>query len=244
MGFASETWVVTGASRGVGAAIVDGLWERGARLVLNARNAETLRAKAATLDDPTRLRVVVGDIGSAETSVRIAAAAVDLGGPIGVVHNAGVAGAGPMIWEATAGQSAAILGASLDGGLHLVRSLVPAMVDDRSGCFVFVGSGIAERNMTGVGSYGIAKAGEEYLARQLALEAPWLVSFVWRPGVVDTDMQTEARSAPDEVSRVFKSFQDDGLLTTPAEAAADLLRHLAGDRSELSGTTVSVPRKV
>lgn len=243
MVFLGETWVVTGASRGVGAAIVDGLWERGARLVLNARNEDGLRAKAATFDDQDRIRLVVGDIGSAETSVRVAAAAVDLGGPIGVVHNAGVAGAGPMIWETTAGQSAAILGASLDGGLHLVRSLVPAMVDDGTGCFVFVGSGIAERNMTGVGSYGIAKAGEEYLARQLALEAPWLVSFVWRPGVVDTDMQTEARSAPDEVSRVFKSFQDDGLLTTPAEAAADLLRHLAGDRSALSGMTVSVPRK-
>ena len=243
MAFSEETWVVTGASRGVGAAIADALWERGARLVLNARNEESLLAKAASFDNRNRVRLVVGDIGSAETSVRIAVAAVDLGGPIGVIHNAGVAGAGPMIWETTAGQSAAIIGSSLDGGLHLVRSLVPAMVEHANGCFVFVGSGIAERNMTGVGSYGIAKAGEEYLARQLALEAPWLASFVWRPGVVDTDMQTQARSAPEEVSRVFKSFQDDGLLTTPAEAASDLLLHLSSDRSALSGTMVSVPRK-
>ncbi|MBK5269096.1 MAG: SDR family oxidoreductase [Acidimicrobiia bacterium] len=243
MTFASETWVVTGASRGVGAAIADGLWARGARLVLNARKAAALQAKADELGDPDRVRVVAGDIGSAETAVHIAAAAVELGGPFGVIHNAAVAGAGPMIWETTAGESAAILGASLDGGLHLVRAMMPAMLEQGEGCFVFVGSGIAERNLIGVGSYGIAKAGEEYLARQLAVEAPGLASFVWRPGVVDTDMQTEARLAPTEVSKVFKSFQDDGMLVSPAEAAADLLRHLSGSRSALSGTMVSVPRK-
>jgi NAD(P)-dependent dehydrogenase (short-subunit alcohol dehydrogenase family) len=243
MTFASETWVVTGASRGVGAAIVDGLWDRGARLVLNARKVEALQVKADELGDPDRVRVVAGDIGSAETAVRIAAASVELGGPFGVIHNAAVAGPGPMIWETTADESGAILGASLDGGLHLVRAMVPAMLEQGTGCFVFVGSGIAERNLIGVGSYGIAKAGEEYLARQLALEAAGLVSFVWRPGVVDTDMQTEARLAPTEVSKVFKSFQDDGMLVAPAEAAADLLRHLSGDRFALSGTMVSVPRK-
>ena len=247
MSFSDETWVVTGASRGVGAAIADALWSRGARLVLNARDPKRLSDKAAPMrnapDATDRLRVVAGDIGVADTSARMVDAAVKLGGPIGVIHNAGVAGAGPTIWEATDAEYQSVLGASLDGALHLVRAFVPEMLDDGTGWFVFVGSGVAERNLTGVGPYGIAKAAEEYVARQVALEAPSLVSFVWRPGVVDTDMQAEARSAPDEVSGIFKSFQDDGLLISPAESAADLLGHLAGDRSALSGTTVSVGRK-
>ncbi len=219
----------------------------GRSLVLNARDSKRLSDKAAPLrnapDAADRLRVVPGDIGAADTSARIVDAAASLGGPIGVIHNAGVAGAGPTIWEATDEEYRSVLGASFDGALNLVRAFVPAMLSQGSGWMVFVGSGIAQRNMIGTGPYGIAKASEEYLARQVALEAPELASFVWRPGVVDTDMQTEIRSAPDEVSGIFKSFQEDGLLISPAEAAADLIGHLSGDRAALSGTTVSVPRK-
>ena len=246
MSFAEETWIVTGASRGIGSAIADALWSRGARLILNARNAQRLSDKATPLrnapDATDRLRVVAGDIGDPSTSAKIAEVATELGGPLGVIHNAGVAGAGPKIWEATDDEYEAIVGASLGGGLNLVRSLVPVMLTHDTGTFVFVGSGIADHCFPGVGPYGIAKAAEEYLSRQVAAEAPSLSSFVWRPGVVDTDMQAEARSGPPETSAVFQGFLDNGQLITPAEAAADLLMHLSGDRAALSGSMVSVPR--
>lgn len=246
MSFSNETWIVTGASRGIGSAIADALWSKGARLILNARVPKRLSDKATPMrnapDAVDRLRVVAGDIGEPGTSAKIAQIAEELGGPLGVVHNAGVAGAGPTIWEVPEGEYQAVVGASLDGGRNLVRALVPMMLSFGSGTLVFVGSGIAGRSFPGVGPYGIAKAGEEYLARQVAAEAPSLSSFVWRPGVVDTDMQTQARSAPTEVGAMFQSFLDDGLLISPAEAAADLIMHLAGDRAALSGTTVSVSR--
>lgn len=246
MSFADETWIVTGASRGVGSAIADALWVEGARLILNARDPKRLSDKAIPLrnapDAVDRLRAVAGDIGDPTTSLKIAEVAEELGGPIGLVHNAGVAGAGPMIWEATDDEYTTVMGASLVGGLHLVRALVPMMLTQATGTLVFVGSGIADRAFPGVGPYGIAKASEEYLARQVAAEAPALSSFVWRPGVVDTDMQTEARNAPGDVSAMFKGFQEQGLLISPAEAAADLVMHLTGDRAALSGKTVSVPR--
>lgn len=246
MSFSNETWIVTGASRGIGSAIADALWAKGARLILNARDPKRLSDKATPLrnapDAADRLRVVAGDIGEAGTSRKIAQVAQELGGPLGVVHNAGVAGAGPSIWEVPEQDYQVVLGASLDGGRHLVRALVPIMLTFGSGTLVFVGSGIAGRSFPGVGPYGIAKAAEEYLARQVAAEAPSLSSFVWRPGVVDTDMQTQARSAPAAASAMFRSFLDDGLLISPAEAAADLIKHLSSDRSALTGTTVSVSR--
>ena len=246
MSFENETWIVTGASRGIGSAIADALWSRGARLILNARNAQRLSDKATPLrnapDAVDRLRVAAGDIGDPATSAKMADLAAELGGPIGVIHNAGVAGAGPKIWEASETEYESIMGASLGGGLNLVRALVPMMLEQDAGTFVFVGSGIADHCFPGVGPYGIAKAAEEYLSRQVAAEAPCINSLVWRPGVVDTDMQTEARSGPSETSAVFQGFLDNGQLITPQAAAEDLVMHLSGDRASLSGKMVSVPR--
>lgn len=240
MPLSDETWIVTGASRGIGAALATSFGHAGARLVLNARDADRLDAARSGMPDPERVRVVVGDIGQADTAVRIGAAADALGGPIGLVHNAAVAEPGPNVWELEPAAHDRVIGASLDGAVHLVRTLVPSMRDAGAGCLVFVGSGLAERNALGMGAYSLAKAAEEHLARQVALEAPELVSFVWRPGVVDTDMQAEARSAPPEVAAMFEGFRDSGRLITPEQAAAHLLGLLAGDRAALSGTTVSV----
>ena len=239
MAIVDETWIVTGASRGIGAAISAALWDRGAGLVLNARDGDRLSATASSFTDPSRVRLVVGDVGSAETAAQIAAAAEALGGPLGLVHNAGVAAPGPRVWELDPELYDRVMGASLDGAVHLARRLVPLMRRDGSGCLVFVGSGLAVRNAVGMGAYSLAKAAEEHLARQIALEAPELTSFVWRPGVVDTDMQAEARSAPPEVAAMFEEFRDSGRLLSVDEAAADLLRHLESDRTGLTGSTVS-----
>jgi NAD(P)-dependent dehydrogenase (short-subunit alcohol dehydrogenase family) len=194
---------------------------------------------ALRIADQSRVAVVPGDIGSAEVAGDIATAALGFGGPIGVIHNAAVAAPGPMLWDLDPEAADAVLGASLDGAIHLVRRFVPIMRTEGAGCFVFVGSGVADRNMLGMGAYCIAKAAEEHLARQIALEAPELVSFVWRPGVVDTDMQTEARSAPSDVAAPFQGFKDGGRLISAEDAALDLVQRLEGDREALSGTTVS-----
>lgn len=240
MPLSDETWIVTGASRGIGAALAAALAEEGAQLILNARNVERLEAARSFVPHPERVRIVAGDIGDPDTARRVGEAAHALGGPIGLVHNAAVAAPGPKVWELDAESHDQVLGASVDGAMHLIRVLVPTMRRAGSGCLVFVGSGLAERNALGMGAYSLAKAAEEHLARQIALEAPELVSFVWRPGVVDTDMQAEARSAPPEVAAMFEQFRDSGRLITPAQAAADLLGHLVGDRTALNGTTVSV----
>ena len=242
MAWQDETWVITGASRGIGAALARAFSARGASLVLNGRRVETLEAVAGSLAGA--VRCVAGDISVAETSQRIAAVAEGLGGVTGVVHNAAVAAPGPRIWELPEADARAVLGASLDGGLPLVRALVPGMMRRGGGCMVFVGSGVAVRNLEGVGAYCVAKAAEEHLARQLDLEAPGLSSFVWRPGVVDTDMQAEARVAEGGASAVvrrrFRSFQEEGMLISPEEAAEDLLRRLGGDRVALGGGTWQV----
>ena len=207
--------------------------------MLNARSRDRVEAVAAELSDRTPTAVVAGDIADAAVAPALLEAAHALGGDLGVIHNAAVAAPGPRLWELDPTDADAVLGASLDGALLLARAFVPAMQAKGNGCLVFVGSGVADRNLEGMGAYCIAKAAEEHLARQLALEAPDLVSFVWRPGVVDTDMQTEARAAPPAVSAPFRGFKESGRLLTPATAALDLVRRLEQDRRPLSGTTVS-----
>ena len=242
-----STWILTGASRGIGEAIAHALWARGARLVLNGRRAQPLEAACRRLSPdpaPTRLRWVAGDVGLAETCGALAAAAGALGGADGVIHNAGVAAPGPTLWELSQDQLDAVLSANLGGALQLVRAIVPTMRRRGHGVLIFVGSGAAERNLAGLGAYCIAKAAEEHLARQLALEAPELSSFVWRPGVVDTRMQAEAREAQggaaDSVRSRFRGLLEDGLLVSPQVAAADLMERLCAAPRALTGRTISL----
>ena len=47
----------------------------------------------------------------------------------------------------------------------------------------------------GIAAYGAAKAAEEHLARHIAAEAPEITTFIFRPGIVDTRPQVQARES-------------------------------------------------
>ncbi len=84
--------LITGASRGLGYAVAQVLAEEGARVVINARHADSLQAAAERLRATTRAEVhtVVGDVSQAQGAVQVVRAAQDaLGGLDGLVTNAG-----------------------------------------------------------------------------------------------------------------------------------------------------------
>ncbi len=235
--------IVTGASRGIGREVSLLLAQRGLPVVLCARAPGPLAdaaAQCSALGAP--VREVAGDVAMETTCRALIREAADLGGLYGVIHAAGVLHPGPRIWELQRHPAGEVWQASVLGALCMIRSVVPHLLRQGKGLVVLFGSGLAEMHLPGLGVYGAAKACEEYLGRQLMAEAPQVHTVVFRPGLVDTRMQSQARHATGgagpELRRRFAGFRDAGRLLSPQKAAAALLAVL-DDLENHAGNTVS-----
>lgn len=226
-----KTLILTGASRGIGRALALELAKAGYDLVLNARSEgplqevlEAVRALGA------KAEAVAGSAGQAAVAEALVRKAEALGGFYGYIHNAGVLHPGPLVYEIAEPLFLEVLEANLVAGYQLARFAYPLLRRQGEGLAVYVGSGAAESNLPGIGAYAVAKAAEEHLARQLAAEVPEVACFIYRPGVVETDMQKAAReaqgSAAEILHRVFRGYKAEGYLLTPERAAQALVRLL------------------
>lgn len=244
----NKTLILTGASMGIGGALAEELAGEGVNLVLNARTREKL---LAVRDRCRALGVsaecVAGNAADDAVSAQLVDAAQGLGDFHGFIHAAGVLAPGPAVWELSANRFREVVDASLVAAHQLMRHAVPPLLSRGEGLAVFFGSGAADRPQTGIGAYCAAKAGEEHLARQLANEAPAITTVIWRPGVVDTRMQADAReaegSAAAPLREVFTSWQRDGLLLTPRQSARGLVDFLLGDPGAYHGKIADI-RKI
>lgn len=232
--------LLTGASRGIGEALALALAGAGCPLVLNARSVEPLEAVARRCEAAgVAARVVAGDCGEDAVVRRMVDEAVALGGVGGFVHNAAVAWAGPLLWELDDRAVRLVLDSNVLAGFHLARHALPRM---SGGVAVILGSGAADGNLAGLGPYCVAKAAAEHLARQIAVERPDVLAFVFRPGVVETRMQQQARQAQggggQALRQRFQGYQDQGMLTTPAQVARILVDALIARPTALQGATL------
>jgi NAD(P)-dependent dehydrogenase (short-subunit alcohol dehydrogenase family) len=241
-GFEKQTYVLTGASMGIGRALAEGLARRGAKLALNARGWQALDETAAICRGMgADVAVVTGNAARAEVARELVQRAEDLGNFKGIIHAAGVLRPGPAVWELSSEDFSEVVEASLQAAHELMCAGVP-LLRQRAGFFVVFGSGAADITQPGIGAYCAAKAAEEHLARQLAVEAPEVATIIFRPGVVETRMQEQARSAKgaaaDQLRPVFEEMRDRGQLITPERSAAFLLDLLENDPQKHHGQTV------
>jgi 3-oxoacyl-[acyl-carrier protein] reductase len=201
-----DTVVVTGASRGIGAAVARLFGAEGAHVVCCAREDDGL---ASTVDDirdssgsVTAMRADVRDEFDVE---RLMETAAREGGAIdAVVANAGVyhgsAGATPLTDESYAAFDDH-LRTNGRGVFTTVRESLPHLADDAR---ILVPSGrIAREAEPGYGTYAVSKATAEALARGFAAELDQAVAIV-DPGQVATDLSGSTGRAPDEVAPMFR----------------------------------------
>jgi NADP-dependent 3-hydroxy acid dehydrogenase YdfG len=190
---AGRTALVTGASRGIGAAVARTLADAGARVALLARSADALQALAdevAAAGAPAPL-VVACDLRDG-AAVRAAADAVTgtWGGPPDVlVNNAGVFSVAPA-HETDPDDFAAGLDANLVAPFRLVHAVLPAMRARGAGHLVTVGS-VADRNtFPGNAAYAAGKYGLRALHEVLRLElrGTGVRATLVSPGPVDTPL--------------------------------------------------------
>lgn len=189
-----KTVIITGASRGLGAAAARIAAVLGASIVLNARSADTLQEVAQTIREAGgQVLAIPGDVSRLEDCRALVQQAVDHFGRIdALVNNAGVidpiapiAEADPAIWR----QNFAV---NILGPMMLTQAALPHLRQS-AGRVINVSSGAAVNATTGWAAYCAAKAALNQFNTVLAVEESTLTAIAFRPGVVDTEMQVAIR---------------------------------------------------
>ena len=232
---ASKTVIVTGASQGIGAAIVKAFLERGYNVVGTARDA----TKSAELKASDKLVSVDGDIGQAATAQKTVDAAVQKFGSIdAVVNNAGIFIAKPFI-EYTADDFRALVSTNLDGYIYVTQLAVKQMLAQKSGgSIVAITAALVQNPIYGspASVAMITKGGLNAITLSLASEyAKEHIRFnAVAPGVVATPL------VKDSPKDVLKTRSPMGTISTPEEIASAVVyltesRQITGEVLHVDG---------
>jgi NAD(P)-dependent dehydrogenase (short-subunit alcohol dehydrogenase family) len=198
--------IVTGGSRGLGAALGRELGRRGARVALVARGEGDLRpvvdAIRAEGGEAHALAADVGDQGSIHALVGAASALV---GPVDVlVHNASTLGPLPLreLLDTECEDFGRVLEVNLLGPFRLTRAVAGGMALRGEGLVLAVSSDAGIVGYPRWGAYGVSKAALDHLVRSFAAELQGAgVRFLSvDPGEMDTQMHAEAEPEADRAA--------------------------------------------
>jgi NAD(P)-dependent dehydrogenase (short-subunit alcohol dehydrogenase family) len=187
---ANKTVIVTGAGRGIGAAVVQAFLDRGYNVVANS-----LHISSNGFAQLPKLALVDGDIGEPATAEKIAQAAIEKFGSIDhVVNNAGVFSARPFT-DYTAEEFHRLVSINLEGFIFMTQRAVKQMLSQGNGGSVTtITAALADNPIAGVPASipMITKGGLDAITLSLANEyAKENIRFnAVAPGVVDTPMHT------------------------------------------------------
>jgi NAD(P)-dependent dehydrogenase (short-subunit alcohol dehydrogenase family) len=220
--------IITGASRGIGAAAARVFAAGGWRVALLARTGHEIAAIAEEAGGGAMaLTCDVGDWGQMQAAV--AAVRARCGRIDALVNNAGRIDPIARLAEADPAEFAAGVAANLTGVFHGMRAVLPVMRAQGEGTILTVSSGAASTPYEGWGAYCAAKAGAAMLTRQAHLEEAGhgLRIMGLSPGTVATDMQVRIRaSGVNDVSRL------DPAVHIPPEWPARALLWMCGSAAD------------
>lgn len=197
-----RTAIVTGASQGIGAGLVEGFLKRGYNVVSTARNA------SQSLTASPSLIPVDGDISKQETATKTVEAAIARFGSINVlVNNAGIFRTKPFT-DFTTEDFNALVSTNLLGFLYMTQLAVKQMLKQKSGSVVTISASLVDQPFAGekASVSMITKGGLNAVTRSLAIEyAKDGIRFnAVAPGVVDSPLHK------DEPKDALASFQPMG----------------------------------
>jgi NAD(P)-dependent dehydrogenase (short-subunit alcohol dehydrogenase family) len=191
--------IVTGASRGIGAAASVALAHAGAQVILVARDGrlaeDVAQGIVASGGLATAAAADVSDYGAVETMVSDTERRY--GRIDALINNAGVIEPIAAIASSNPAEWARNVQINLVGAYHPIRALLPRMIKAGRGTIVNVSSGAAIRPLEGWSAYCSAKAGLAMLTQAIRLEttATNIRVFGFQPGTTDTDMQVAIRAS-------------------------------------------------
>ena len=220
--------VITGASRGIGAATAREFAQAGAYLALLARSGAEVEALAAEIGPQAMaLRCDVSDW--AQVQAAMVAVQARFGRLDVLINNAGVIEPIAALAEAEPEAFGRAIDINLKGVFHGMRAALPIMQAQGAGTIITVSSGAAVNPMEGWGAYCSAKAGALMLTRVAHLEeaAHGLRVLGLSPGTVATDMQVKIKA-----SGVNPVSQLDFSVHIPADWPAKCLLWMCGPAAD------------
>lgn len=243
---ANKVALVTGANRGIGRVISIRLAQAGAQLVLTGRDQAGLEETARMISElktdgklaPMIFHLDLLDASSIDAAVE---KTLNVFGRIDIlVNNSGITGKVAPLWEIGEEEWDETIDTNLKGPFLLSRAVIPAMLQEKSGSIVFIGSVTGKRPFMHRSVYGASKLGLVGMMRTLAVElgshgirvnliSPGFVAGLRLDGVIDTVAEIEKISS-DEARAKMEAMIPMAHFVTP-ENIADGVLFLASDRS-------------
>ncbi|MCF2906216.1 SDR family oxidoreductase [Octadecabacter sp. CECT 8868] len=229
--------LVTGASRGIGAATARAFADAGAKVALVARSTNEINAIAAEIgENAIAIGCDVADYGQVVAAIEQTTAAF---GPLDIlINNAGLldpidhlAESDPDVWGKT-------IDVNLKGVFYGMRAAMPDMIGRGAGTIITVSSGAAHGPVEGWSAYCSSKAGAYMLTRCADNEAreKGVRIMGLSPGTVATDMQRDIKASG--VNPVSQLEWSDHI--PPEWPARTLVWMCSSDADEFLGTDVSL----
>lgn len=223
------TIIITGASRGIGAASAVIAAEKGAQVVMTARTRSALETQARLIEQRGgSVLVVEGDISHYEDCQKIIAQTIQAFGRIdAVINNAAWIGPIGFVAEVQPEDWTLALEINLFGPFRMCHEAVP-FLRRTNGKVVNISSGAAVWAAPGGSAYCSSKAALNQFSKILAVEEPEITVIAFDPGDTDTPMQAEIREkgnvkAFGAYHQFFIDRYEKGKLRPPEAASLDVI---------------------
>jgi NAD(P)-dependent dehydrogenase (short-subunit alcohol dehydrogenase family) len=180
--------LITGATRGLGRAMVDEFVRRGHTVLGCGRSQKGIEQLRRQIGPPHDFSVV--DVAADEQVKTWADRLLGAYGPPDlVVNNAGAINKNARLWEVPEREFSQVIDVNLKGTANVIRQFVPAMVKRKRGVIVNFSSGWGRSTDAEVAPYCATKWGIEGLTQAFAQELPsGMAAVALNPGIINTDM--------------------------------------------------------
>ena len=183
-----QTWIVTGASRGLGRAITLRLAKRGHRVLAIARDGQRLQALADSVEAPQVVPYPLDLAKAVEVSAGVARLLQQHPDVHGLINNAGIGAYRPFV-EHSEAELRDIIQVNLTASIQICHAVLPGMLARRAGHIINIGSDLGRRPLANMAAYVASKHGLTGFSHSLLREVKdsgVRVSLI-NPGIIDTD---------------------------------------------------------
>ena len=241
MSLQGKVALITGGSRGIGAAVAQTLATAGAAVAVCARNGEAAAATASAIAAQGGQALgVAADVSRAEDAERLVKACLERFGRLDIlVNNAGITRDG-LVLRMKDGDWSDVLAVNLNGAFYCARAALRVILKQKqSGRIINIGSVVGSMGNAGQANYVTSKAGLIGLTKALAREvaARGVTVNLVAPGFIETDMTA---TLPDAVKETYRGQIPLGRFGTAADVAAAVAFLASDGAAYITGQVIHV----